>query len=146
MQVSLCMLMCLPTLFVSLLAIDEEWQRTQCMPRETCVDVAKELGTDPSMFFKPPCVAVHRFVEHETRTLTLFSNSMLWHRLCILPDAQIDQTSQQSCLFHQYVFSHVEYILTREQNLKQYLYLTSTSLQKKKIWRSQKTKKQIKHF
>ncbi|TKS69647.1 Vascular endothelial growth factor D [Collichthys lucidus] len=41
-------------------AIDEEWQRTQCMPRETCVDVAKELGTDPSMFFKPPCVAVHR--------------------------------------------------------------------------------------
>lgn len=31
------------------------------MPRETCVDVAKELGTDPSMFFKPPCVSVHRF-------------------------------------------------------------------------------------
>lgn len=47
---------------VCLLAIDEEWQRTQCMPRETCVDVAKELGTDPSIFFKPPCVAVHRFV------------------------------------------------------------------------------------
>lgn len=45
-----------------ILAIDEEWQRTQCMPRETCVDVAKELGTDPSMFFKPPCVSVHRFV------------------------------------------------------------------------------------
>lgn len=43
-------------------AIDEEWQRTQCMPRETCVDVAKELGTDPSMFFKPPCVSVYRFV------------------------------------------------------------------------------------
>uniref|UniRef100_A0A3Q3XEU2 Platelet-derived growth factor (PDGF) family profile domain-containing protein n=1 Tax=Mola mola TaxID=94237 RepID=A0A3Q3XEU2_MOLML len=41
-------------------AIDEEWQRTQCMPRETYVDVAKELGTDPSMFFKPPCVSVHR--------------------------------------------------------------------------------------
>uniref|UniRef100_A0A3Q3S0W5 Vascular endothelial growth factor D n=1 Tax=Mastacembelus armatus TaxID=205130 RepID=A0A3Q3S0W5_9TELE len=41
-------------------AIDEEWQRTQCMPRETCVDVAKELGTDPSKFFKPPCVSVHR--------------------------------------------------------------------------------------
>uniref|UniRef100_A0A8C6UY81 Vascular endothelial growth factor D n=1 Tax=Neogobius melanostomus TaxID=47308 RepID=A0A8C6UY81_9GOBI len=35
-------------------AVDEEWQRTQCMPRETCVDVAKELGTDPSVFFKPP--------------------------------------------------------------------------------------------
>lgn len=42
-------------------AIDEEWQRTQCMPREACVDVAKELGTDPSMFFKPPCVSVYRF-------------------------------------------------------------------------------------
>uniref|UniRef100_A0A1A8E9U8 C-fos induced growth factor n=1 Tax=Nothobranchius kadleci TaxID=1051664 RepID=A0A1A8E9U8_NOTKA len=41
-------------------AIDEEWQRTQCMPRETCVDVAKELGTDPTIFFKPPCVSVHR--------------------------------------------------------------------------------------
>lgn len=41
-------------------AIDEEWQRTQCMPRETCIDVAKELGTDPSMFFKPPCVSVYR--------------------------------------------------------------------------------------
>ncbi|KAM9408269.1 vascular endothelial growth factor D [Pholidichthys leucotaenia] len=41
-------------------AIDEEWQRTQCMPRETCVDVAKELGTDTSIFFKPPCVSVNR--------------------------------------------------------------------------------------
>lgn len=47
---------------VCLLAIDEEWQRTQCMPRETCVDVVKELAMDPSIFFKPPCVAVHRFV------------------------------------------------------------------------------------
>ncbi|KAM6943133.1 vascular endothelial growth factor D [Xenentodon cancila] len=41
-------------------AIDEEWQRIQCMPRETCIDVAKELGTDHSIFFKPPCVSVHR--------------------------------------------------------------------------------------
>ncbi|KAJ8252832.1 hypothetical protein GJAV_G00206090 [Gymnothorax javanicus] len=41
-------------------AIDEEWQKTQCMPRETCVDVAKELGTDPGVFFKPPCVSVFR--------------------------------------------------------------------------------------
>ncbi|KAG5833531.1 vascular endothelial growth factor D-like isoform X1 [Anguilla rostrata] len=41
-------------------AIDEEWQKTQCMPRETCVDVAKELGTNPGMFFKPPCVSVFR--------------------------------------------------------------------------------------
>ncbi|KAJ8351847.1 hypothetical protein SKAU_G00233230 [Synaphobranchus kaupii] len=41
-------------------AIDDEWQKTQCMPREMCVDVAKELGTSTSMFFKPPCVAVFR--------------------------------------------------------------------------------------
>uniref|UniRef100_A0A3Q2ZXM0 Vascular endothelial growth factor D n=1 Tax=Kryptolebias marmoratus TaxID=37003 RepID=A0A3Q2ZXM0_KRYMA len=44
----------------SCLAVDEEWQRTQCMPREACVDVAKELGTDPAIFFKPPCVSLHR--------------------------------------------------------------------------------------
>lgn len=42
------------------LAIDEEWQKTQCMPRETCVDVAQELGTSNDMFFKPPCVSVFR--------------------------------------------------------------------------------------
>uniref|UniRef100_A0A8C8MHV2 Platelet-derived growth factor (PDGF) family profile domain-containing protein n=1 Tax=Oncorhynchus tshawytscha TaxID=74940 RepID=A0A8C8MHV2_ONCTS len=30
-------------------AIDDEWQKTQCTPRETCVDVAKELGTTTSM-------------------------------------------------------------------------------------------------
>ncbi|XP_071002652.1 vascular endothelial growth factor D-like [Oncorhynchus clarkii lewisi] len=41
-------------------AIDDEWQKTQCTPRETCVDVAKELGTTTSMFFKPPCVSVFR--------------------------------------------------------------------------------------
>ncbi|XP_041838702.1 vascular endothelial growth factor D isoform X2 [Melanotaenia boesemani] len=41
-------------------AIDEEWQRTQCMPRETCVEVGQELGTDPSILFRPPCVSVHR--------------------------------------------------------------------------------------
>ncbi|KAL6461804.1 hypothetical protein MHYP_G00299490 [Metynnis hypsauchen] len=41
-------------------AIDEEWQKIQCMPRETCVDVAKELGTTTAMFFKPPCVSVYR--------------------------------------------------------------------------------------
>ncbi|XP_051531250.1 vascular endothelial growth factor D-like isoform X1 [Myxocyprinus asiaticus] len=40
--------------------IDEEWQKTQCMPRETCVDVAKELGTNTALFFKPPCVSVFR--------------------------------------------------------------------------------------
>ncbi|XP_062845830.1 vascular endothelial growth factor D [Trichomycterus rosablanca] len=41
-------------------AIDEEWQKTQCMPRETCVDVAQELGIANDMFFKPPCVSVFR--------------------------------------------------------------------------------------
>ncbi|XP_053348818.1 vascular endothelial growth factor D isoform X2 [Clarias gariepinus] len=41
-------------------AIDEEWQKTQCMPRETYVDVAQELGTSNDMFFKPPCVSVFR--------------------------------------------------------------------------------------
>uniref|UniRef100_A0A8C1YGS6 Vascular endothelial growth factor D n=1 Tax=Cyprinus carpio TaxID=7962 RepID=A0A8C1YGS6_CYPCA len=40
--------------------IDDEWQKTQCMPRETCVDVAKELGTNTAVFFKPPCVSVFR--------------------------------------------------------------------------------------
>ncbi|XP_040194603.1 vascular endothelial growth factor D [Rana temporaria] len=40
--------------------IDEEWQKTQCMPRETCVDVAKDLGTATNTFFKPPCVSVFR--------------------------------------------------------------------------------------
>uniref|UniRef100_A0A452IAF0 Vascular endothelial growth factor D n=1 Tax=Gopherus agassizii TaxID=38772 RepID=A0A452IAF0_9SAUR len=44
----------------TLRVIDEEWQKTQCMPRETCVEVAKELGTTTNKFFKPPCVNVFR--------------------------------------------------------------------------------------
>lgn len=40
--------------------IDEEWQRTQCSPRETCVEVASELGKTTNTFFKPPCVNVFR--------------------------------------------------------------------------------------
>ncbi|XP_068122312.1 vascular endothelial growth factor D [Hyperolius riggenbachi] len=40
--------------------IDEEWQKTQCMPREICVDVAKDLGIATNTFFKPPCVSVYR--------------------------------------------------------------------------------------
>lgn len=40
--------------------IDEEWQRTQCSPRETCVEVASELGSSTDTFFKPPCVNVFR--------------------------------------------------------------------------------------
>ncbi|XP_018418565.1 PREDICTED: vascular endothelial growth factor D [Nanorana parkeri] len=43
-----------------LTVIDEEWQKTQCMPRETCIDVAKDLGTATNKFFKPPCVSVYR--------------------------------------------------------------------------------------
>ncbi|KAL1021769.1 hypothetical protein UPYG_G00017730 [Umbra pygmaea] len=43
-----------------IIAVEEEWKLTQCMPRETCVDVAKELGTTTSMFFKPHCVSVFR--------------------------------------------------------------------------------------
>ncbi|KAM6151457.1 LOW QUALITY PROTEIN: vascular endothelial growth factor D [Rhynchocyon petersi] len=44
----------------TLKVIDEEWQRTQCSPRETCVDVASELGQSTDTFFKPPCVNVFR--------------------------------------------------------------------------------------
>ncbi|XP_014837020.1 PREDICTED: vascular endothelial growth factor D [Poecilia mexicana] len=41
-------------------AVEEEWQSIQCMPRETCIDVAQELDSHTSVFFKPPCVSVHR--------------------------------------------------------------------------------------
>ncbi|XP_060230766.1 vascular endothelial growth factor D isoform X2 [Meriones unguiculatus] len=44
----------------TLKVIDEEWQRTQCSPRETCVEVASELGKTTNTFFKPPCVNVFR--------------------------------------------------------------------------------------
>ncbi|OWJ99603.1 hypothetical protein Celaphus_00010129 [Cervus elaphus hippelaphus] len=44
----------------TLKVIDEEWQRTQCSPRETCVEVASELGSSTDTFFKPPCVNVFR--------------------------------------------------------------------------------------
>ncbi|MEE6468383.1 hypothetical protein FKM82_008269 [Ascaphus truei] len=40
--------------------IDEEWQKTQCMPRENCVDVGKDIGMTTNTFFKPPCVSVYR--------------------------------------------------------------------------------------
>ena len=46
------------------------------MPRETFVDVAKELGTELSVFFKPPCVSVHRLVSHQTRTLITKHDAM----------------------------------------------------------------------
>ncbi|XP_048397411.1 vascular endothelial growth factor D isoform X2 [Stegostoma tigrinum] len=44
----------------TLKSIDDEWQRTQCVPRESCVDVAKEIGRSTNTFFKPPCVSVYR--------------------------------------------------------------------------------------
>ncbi|XP_038658645.1 vascular endothelial growth factor D isoform X2 [Scyliorhinus canicula] len=44
----------------TLKSIDDEWRRTQCVPRESCVDVAKELGRSTNTFFKPPCVSAFR--------------------------------------------------------------------------------------
>ncbi|XP_058048920.1 vascular endothelial growth factor C isoform X3 [Ahaetulla prasina] len=40
--------------------IDNEWRKTQCMPREVCVDVGKESGATTNIFFKPPCVSIYR--------------------------------------------------------------------------------------
>ncbi|KAJ6668639.1 hypothetical protein lerEdw1_012121 [Lerista edwardsae] len=41
-------------------SIDNEWRKTQCMPREVCVDVGKEFGATTNTFFKPPCVSIYR--------------------------------------------------------------------------------------
>ncbi|XP_078720891.1 vascular endothelial growth factor C [Lampetra fluviatilis] len=66
-------------------SIDREWHKTRCVPREVCVDVARERageraapgaawgsgwgpggadaeggGSGSASFFKPPCVALHR--------------------------------------------------------------------------------------
>ncbi|OCT96929.1 hypothetical protein XELAEV_18009147mg [Xenopus laevis] len=41
-------------------SIENEWRKTQCMPREVCVDVGKEFGAPTNTFFKPPCVSVYR--------------------------------------------------------------------------------------
>ncbi|MBV95354.1 Vascular endothelial growth factor C, partial [Eschrichtius robustus] len=41
-------------------SIDTEWRKTQCVPREVCVDVGKEFGAATNTFFKPPCVSVYR--------------------------------------------------------------------------------------
>ncbi|OWK64594.1 Vascular endothelial growth factor C, partial [Lonchura striata] len=40
--------------------IDTEWRKTQCTPREVCVDVGKEFGATTNTFFKPPCVSIYR--------------------------------------------------------------------------------------
>ncbi|EFB27886.1 hypothetical protein PANDA_019581, partial [Ailuropoda melanoleuca] len=41
-------------------SIDNEWRKTQCTPREVCIDVGKEFGAATNTFFKPPCVSVYR--------------------------------------------------------------------------------------
>lgn len=40
--------------------IVSEWKKTQCMPREVCLDVGKEFGAATNTFYKPPCVSVYR--------------------------------------------------------------------------------------
>lgn len=40
--------------------IEVEWRKTQCMPREVCVDVGREFGAPTNIFYKPPCVSVYR--------------------------------------------------------------------------------------
>ncbi|CAG5946783.1 unnamed protein product [Menidia menidia] len=41
-------------------SIESEWRKTQCMPREVCVDVGREFGVPTNVFYKPPCVSVYR--------------------------------------------------------------------------------------
>ncbi|XP_028267187.1 vascular endothelial growth factor C [Parambassis ranga] len=40
--------------------IESEWRKTQCTPREVCVDVGREFGAPTNIFYKPPCVSVYR--------------------------------------------------------------------------------------
>uniref|UniRef100_A0A8C8HEM2 Vascular endothelial growth factor C n=1 Tax=Oncorhynchus tshawytscha TaxID=74940 RepID=A0A8C8HEM2_ONCTS len=44
----------------TLKSIESEWKKTQCMPREVCLDVGKEFGAATNTFYKPPCVSVYR--------------------------------------------------------------------------------------
>ncbi|XP_029950303.1 vascular endothelial growth factor C [Salarias fasciatus] len=41
-------------------SIESEWRKTQCTPREVCVDVGREFGAPTNIFYKPPCVSVYR--------------------------------------------------------------------------------------
>ncbi|KAM6940139.1 vascular endothelial growth factor C [Xenentodon cancila] len=41
-------------------SIESEWRKTQCTPREVCVDVGREFGAPTNVFYKPPCVSVYR--------------------------------------------------------------------------------------
>uniref|UniRef100_A0A3B3DAK9 Vascular endothelial growth factor C-like n=1 Tax=Oryzias melastigma TaxID=30732 RepID=A0A3B3DAK9_ORYME len=38
----------------------EEIQKTSCLPREVCVEVAKEYPQSTSQFYLPRCVSLHR--------------------------------------------------------------------------------------
>nr|XP_020464669.1 vascular endothelial growth factor C-like isoform X2 [Monopterus albus] len=44
----------------ALKSIESEWRKTQCVPREVCVDVGREFGAPTNIFYKPPCVSVYR--------------------------------------------------------------------------------------
>ncbi|XP_010892767.1 vascular endothelial growth factor C isoform X2 [Esox lucius] len=46
--------------FDILKSIESEWRKTQCMPREVCLDVGREFGAATNTFYKPPCVSVYR--------------------------------------------------------------------------------------
>ncbi|MED6259317.1 hypothetical protein ATANTOWER_020795, partial [Ataeniobius toweri] len=46
--------------FDILKSIELEWRKTQCMPREVCIDVGREFGAPTNVFYKPPCVSVYR--------------------------------------------------------------------------------------
>ncbi|XP_062334627.1 vascular endothelial growth factor C [Osmerus eperlanus] len=41
-------------------SIETEWRQILCMPREACLDVAREFGAPTNTFYKPPCVSVYR--------------------------------------------------------------------------------------
>ncbi|XP_068607442.1 vascular endothelial growth factor C [Brachionichthys hirsutus] len=41
-------------------SIELEWRKTQCFPREVCIDVGREFGAPTNIFYKPPCVSVYR--------------------------------------------------------------------------------------
>ncbi|MBN3300054.1 VEGFC factor, partial [Amia calva] len=41
-------------------SIESEWRKTECMPREVCLDVGKESGGSTNTFYKPSCVCVYR--------------------------------------------------------------------------------------
>uniref|UniRef100_A0A3Q2X9B1 Vascular endothelial growth factor C n=1 Tax=Hippocampus comes TaxID=109280 RepID=A0A3Q2X9B1_HIPCM len=41
-------------------SVESEWRKTQCRPREVCVDVGREFGVPTNIFYKPPCVSVYR--------------------------------------------------------------------------------------